>query len=106
MAGVCAEECGLGDVAGFHPLEMLATKCIICPMATSLKHYPATIEQRRRLDQDLSIIDEKARAILVLMRAWYSEDSQPAIRADQVAGAVQRLRWALERVEQTMAALV
>ena len=31
------------------------------------------------------------------MRVCYGDDSQPVIRADETAAALQRLKWALER---------
>jgi len=72
-------------------------------MATSVN--PLTIEQRYSLDQDIAAINERIQSIAVLMKACYGEDSQPAIRADQVAGALQRFKWALERVQpKTMSA--
>ena len=42
-------------------------------------------------------LNETYNGILVLMRAAYGEESQPAIRAEEVWGALQRLRWTLER---------
>jgi hypothetical protein len=40
-----------------------------------------------------------------LMRVCYGDGSQPAIRADETAAALQRLKWELERTQlRTMAA--
>jgi len=76
-------------------------------MATSVIQNPPTTEQRRQLDEDLTFIDEKLRGVIVWMRAWYGEDSQVAIRAEETSGALQRLKWELERVQQkTRAATV
>ena len=69
-------------------------------MATSVKLHPPTIEERKHLDEDLALIEEKVRGIIVLMRACYGKNSNAAIRADEIAGALQRLKWELERVQQ------
>jgi hypothetical protein len=42
-------------------------------------------------------VEERLQDIAILMRAYYGEDSQAVIRADETAGALQRLKWALER---------
>jgi len=34
------------------------------------------------------------------MRATYGEESQPVIRAEETAAALQRLKWVLERTQQ------
>ena len=73
---------------------------MITIMATSVKLHPPTIEERRRLDEDLMEIEEKLQGIIVLMRACYGKNSNAAIRADEIAGAIQRLKWELERVQQ------
>ena len=76
-------------------------------MATSVHHHAPTVEQRRQLDQDITDIEDRLQSITTLVRACYGPDSQPAIRADEVAGAVQRLKWELERRElKTLAATV
>ena len=69
-------------------------------MATSVKLHPPTIEERKRLDEDLTLIEEKLHGIIVLMRDCYGKNSNAAIRADEIAGALQRLKWELERVQQ------
>jgi len=45
-------------------------------------------------------IEEKLQGIIVLMGACYGKDSQAAIRADEIDGALQRFKWELERMEQ------
>jgi hypothetical protein len=37
--------------------------------------------------------------IAVLMHACYSDESQEAIRADEVGAALQRLEWELDRMQ-------
>jgi hypothetical protein len=69
-------------------------------MATSRKRQPPTIEQRMLLDQDLMQIEEKLQGIIVLMGACYGKDSQAAIRADEIEGALQRFKWEVERMDQ------
>ena len=69
-------------------------------MATSVTLHPPTIEERKRLDEDLALIEEKLQRIIVLMRACYGKNSQAAIRADEIAGAIQRLEWELERMQE------
>ena len=68
-------------------------------MATSIQRHPLTVEQRRQLDQDIAIVQERLQNISVLMHACYGDESQPAIRADEVDGALQRLKWQLERMK-------
>ena len=70
-------------------------------MTTSIQHYPLTGEQRTQLDQDLKLIQERLRAVGVLMHACYGDESQAAIRADEVEAALQRLNWELERLPKT-----
>jgi hypothetical protein len=68
-------------------------------MATSIHRHPLTVEQRRRLDQDIAIVQERLQNISVLMHACYGDESQAAIRADEITGALQRLKWELERIQ-------
>ena len=68
------------------------------PMTTSIR-YPLTIEHRTQLERDLNAVQELLQNISVLMHACYGDESQPAIRADEVAGALQRLKWELERIQ-------
>ena len=70
-------------------------------MATSIHRHPPTVEQRRRLDQDITIVQERLQNISVLMHACYGDESQAAIRADEINGALQRLKWELERIRPT-----
>ena len=69
-------------------------------MATSADRHPLTSEQNTLLCHDLSLIEEKLQAVCVLMHACYGDDSQPAIRADETAAALRRLKWDLERAHQ------
>jgi hypothetical protein len=68
-------------------------------MTTSIHHHPLTIDQRRQLDQDLNIVQEGLKNIAVLMHACYGDESQAAVRADEVDAALQRLLWELERMK-------
>lgn len=72
----------------------------IATMPTSAKRYPLTIEQSAQLREDLALIEERLQAIVVLMRACHGEQSQAAIRAEETAGALQRFKWELERVQE------
>jgi len=69
-------------------------------MPTSAKRHPLTSEQTAQLRDDLALIEERLQAIVILMRACYGEQSQAAIRAEETSGALQRLKWELERVQQ------
>jgi len=69
-------------------------------MSTSPKRHPLTSEQRVQLREDLALIEERLDGIVVLMRACHGEQSQAAIRAEETAGALQRLKWQLERVQE------
>ena len=62
--------------------------------------YALTGEQDTLLRHDLTLIEEKLQDICVLMHACHGDDSQPAIRADETAASLQRLKWELERVRQ------
>jgi hypothetical protein len=73
-------------------------------MTTSGHHYPITVEQQRQLEQDLKLIQERVQAIDVLMHACYGDESQAAVRADEVDAALQRLKWELERLTKSQAA--
>ena len=66
-------------------------------MPTLRDSRPLTNEQAVQLRHDLTLIEERLQDIAVLMRVCYGEDSQPVIRADETAAALQRLKWALER---------
>ena len=69
-------------------------------MSTPIKRHPLTAEQKRQLDGDIADVEERLRDISVLMRVCHGEDSQAAIRADETAAALQRLKWELERAQQ------
>jgi hypothetical protein len=69
-------------------------------MSTSVDRHPLTGEQKTQLRHDLTLIEEKLQDISILMRVGYGDDSHPAIRADETAAALQRLKWELERAEQ------
>jgi hypothetical protein len=87
-----------GHVGGWSETEVFSATMIT--MSTSVKLHPPTIEERKRLDEDLALMEEKLQGIIVLMRDSYGKNSQAAIRADEIAGAIQRLKWELERVQQ------
>ncbi len=65
-----------------------------------MKRYPITSDQKRQLDEDLTKVDDRLQEIIILMRATYGEESQPVIRAEETAAALQRLKWVLERTQQ------
>jgi hypothetical protein len=69
-------------------------------MPLPLERHPLRVEQRKQLDQDLACVEERLEAIAVLMCACHGDDSPLAIRAGEVAAALQRLKWELERTEQ------
>ena len=69
-------------------------------MPTPIKRNHLTAEQKRQLDGDIAYVEERLRDISVLMRVCHGDDSQAAIRADETAAALQRLKWELERAQQ------
>lgn len=69
-------------------------------MATCDERNPLTTEQKVQLRHDLTLIEEKLQDIAVLMHACYGDESPAAIRADETAAALQRLKWELERTRQ------
>jgi hypothetical protein len=69
-------------------------------MPTSVDRRLLTNEQKMQLRHDLTLIEEKLQDISILMRVCYGDDSQAAIRADETAAALQRLKWELERMQQ------
>ena len=69
----------------------------IKPSHPAVERHPLTKDQKRQLDEDLRNVEDKLNGIVGLMRAAYGEESQPAIRAEEVWAALQRLRWQLER---------
>ena len=70
----------------------------------SSSQHPLTREQEAHLRDDLAAVEELLQAIGILMRACHGEDSQVAIRADEMLCALQRFRWELERVQQKTSA--
>jgi hypothetical protein len=68
-------------------------------MPTSNDLHPLTDEQAVRLRRDLTVVEERVQDIAILMRICYGEESQTVIRADETVGALQRLKWALERTK-------
>jgi Trm5-related predicted tRNA methylase len=66
-------------------------------MPTSKDVRPLTAEQTVQLRRDLTLVEERLQDIAILMRICYGDDSQAVIRADETAGALQRLKWELER---------
>jgi hypothetical protein len=69
-------------------------------MTRSDDRTPLTNEQKIQLRHDLTLIEEKLQDISVLMHACYGDESPLAIRADETAAALQRLKWELERTRQ------
>ena len=67
----------------------------IKPSRPAVERHPLTKDQKRQLDEDLRNVEDKLNGIVGLMRAAYGEESQPAIRAEEVWAALQRLRWQL-----------
>ena len=66
-------------------------------MPTSRDLRLLTNDQAVQLRHDLTLVEERLQDIAILMRVCYGDDSQPVIRADETAAALQRLKWALER---------
>jgi len=69
-------------------------------MSTPMKRNPLTSDQKRQLHEDIAYVEERLRDISVLMRVCHGDNSQAAIRADETAAALQRLKWELERTQQ------
>jgi hypothetical protein len=69
-------------------------------MTRSDDRTPLTNEQKIQLRHDLTLIEEKLQDISVWMHACYGDESPLAIRADETAAALQRLKWELERTRQ------
>jgi len=61
--------------------------------------HPLTDEQTVQLRHDLTFIEERLQDIALLMRVSYGDNSQPTIRAEETAAALQRLKWELERTK-------
>ena len=81
------------------PLANCADFAKIDIMPTLRDSRPLTNEQAVQLRHDLTLIEERLQDIVVLMRVCYGEDSQPVVRADETAAALQRLKWELERTK-------
>ena len=73
-------------------------------MPTSTKTQSLTWQQEAELREDVASIERKLHSIANLMRACHGQDSQPAVRADEILCALQRFNWELERVHQTTSA--
>jgi len=63
-----------------------------------------TNTQTVQLEQDLALVEERLQDVAIFVRLCYGENSQPAIRVGETAGALQRLKWALERTTLSSAA--
>ena len=63
------------------------------------KRHPMTIQQRQALKQDLGELRGKLAEVVSLIRAGYGENTEPFVRAEETAAALQRLEWVLEREE-------
>jgi hypothetical protein len=73
---------------------------IICPMPNSRDNvHPLTNEQAVRLGRNLTLVEERLQDIVLLMRVCYGEESHAVTRADEAAGALQQLKWELERTK-------
>jgi hypothetical protein len=60
--------------------------------------YPLTTEQYRQIELDLAEMRVRADEIFHLMSAGCGESDPRTSRAEEVAAAIQRLQWAMERV--------
>ena len=63
------------------------------------ERQPMSIQQRRILKQDLTELREKLAEVVSSIRAGYGENTEPFVRAEETAAALQRLEWVLEREE-------
>jgi hypothetical protein len=64
---------------------------------------PLTASQSKQLMQDVAAIQELATAIEDTLGAAFGEVDSRAVRAQQVAAAIQRLEWALSRSDPDQA---
>ncbi|MGA2594402.1 MAG: hypothetical protein ABSH32_31260 [Bryobacteraceae bacterium] len=64
-----------------------------------MNHYPMTDDQRQALDRNLATIMEKLGDVASLLRACYDAQDPPVWRAAEALAAMQRLLWALQRVD-------
>jgi hypothetical protein len=60
--------------------------------------YPLTKDQVRQTDIDLGEMQQRSEEISQLFSAAYGAADQRAVRAEEVFGSVQRLRWVLHRL--------
>ncbi len=65
-----------------------------------MTHYPMSAEQRLEFENSLETITERLEEMVSLMQACYGEQDARTLRSDEVRGAMQRFRWALEREAQ------
>jgi hypothetical protein len=63
------------------------------------ERHSLTIQQLQQMARDLSQMQVLADATTQLLAATFGESDNRTIRAGEVAAAVQRLKWALERAE-------
>src|SRR2546427_12806464 len=82
-----------------HLFANCAVSAKIDIMPTSRDLHPLTKEQEVQLRHDLTLVEERLQDITILMRVCFGEDSQVAVRADETAAALQRLKWELERTK-------
>jgi hypothetical protein len=69
-------------------------------MDAPTERHAITADQRTQLQNDLAAIEALLQSITVLMCACYGAESQPAVRAEEAAASLQRLKWELERMRQ------
>jgi hypothetical protein len=61
---------------------------IVRIMAGSIHHHPLAIEQRTQLEWEVNVVQEGLQNSSILMHRCYGDDSQAAIRADEVDAAL------------------
>jgi hypothetical protein len=61
------------------------------------ERYPLTVAQLRQTKEELAAMRERAEEISQLISAGYGPRDPKTIRAGELAGAVQRLQWELDR---------
>jgi hypothetical protein len=65
---------------------------------TASEQQPLTCDQKTQLNDDIKAIENLLDPMIVLIRAACGLGSPPVIRAEEIYGAVQRLKWELERL--------
>ena len=65
-----------------------------------MTRYPLTVVQLRQLHEDLARMHSEANEITTMLTAAYGDSDERAVRASETVGAIQRLRWQIERAEQ------